>query len=276
MSTAVIEKTRQGIFHMSNEEYHRSDPLSKSNLSDLLRSPAHYKAALVAPREETAAMAFGTAFHCAVLEPNRFGREYGVPPNVDRRTKAGKAAFAEWELHGWKAISEEDCSRLDGMKESLFAHKTLAPLFEQGDAELSFFTEIDYYGSPICLKCRPDWIDPDRGVIVDLKTTMDASTAGFARSCARYHYDLQAYLYSMICSEILGKAITAFVFAAVETKPPYGVAGYVLDPESMELGRSKYTRAIERYLECSNSGEWPSYGDRIEQLSLPKWAFYEE
>ena len=275
MSTAVAEKICQGIFQMSNEDYHRSTPLSKSNLSELLRSPAHYRASLTNSREETAAMVLGTAFHCAVLEPDRFGREYGVPPSVDRRTKAGKAAFAEWELHGWKAISEEDFCRIGEMKETLLGHKTLGPLFDHGEAELSFFAEADYYGSPIWLKCRPDWIDQSRGVIVDLKTTADASASGFSRSCAKYHYDLQAYLYSMICSEVLGKNITAFVFAAVESLPPYGVAGYVLDSEALELGRHKFHKAIGRYFECVESGEWPSYGDRIEQLSLPKWAFYE-
>lgn len=266
----------EGIYEMSNEEYHASAPLSKSSLSQILKSPAHYKASLDKEFAETAAMRLGTAFHCAVLEPDRFKEEYRIPPSVDRRTKKGKEEYAEWAKQGYSEISNSDYEKVKKMRESVMSHKTLSPLFNSGNAELSVFHDYDYYGRNIWLKCRPDWFNKKKKVIVDLKSTMDASPQGFSKSCAKYGYALQAWMYSMICEKVTGQPITAFVFAAVESSPPYGVAGYILDQKSLELGQAKFYSAIDTYLKCIDTDNWPSYGDRIEELTLPQWAFYEE
>ena len=67
---------KPGIYpDLPNEEYHRCDGVSNSMLSDMARSPAHFQAARRRQREETPAMAIGTAIHCAVLEPERFAAE---------------------------------------------------------------------------------------------------------------------------------------------------------------------------------------------------------
>jgi hypothetical protein len=40
-------------------------------------------------------MAFGSAVHCAMLEPDDFYKEYHVMPKLDRRTKVGKSEFED-------------------------------------------------------------------------------------------------------------------------------------------------------------------------------------
>jgi hypothetical protein len=62
-----------------------------------MRSPAHYKAWLENPPEPTPAMALGRAFHCALLEPERFAATHVVAEKFDRRTKEGKAKAEAWE-----------------------------------------------------------------------------------------------------------------------------------------------------------------------------------
>src|SRR5574343_1040389 len=63
---------------MSNAEYHRSPAIGSSLLSRLAKSPAHAKAYLDNPPEETPAMAFGSAFHTAVLGIDEFVKQYAV------------------------------------------------------------------------------------------------------------------------------------------------------------------------------------------------------
>jgi len=63
-------------------DYHRPvlGLASKSTLDDVRRSPAHYFANVTGVTESSSsdAFAFGTAFHCATLEPERFGQEYAA------------------------------------------------------------------------------------------------------------------------------------------------------------------------------------------------------
>lgn len=62
---------------LSNEAYHGeqfSEYISGSDLSLVhSKSPAHWK---YGERKETAALAFGTAMHCSILEPNKFFSEF--------------------------------------------------------------------------------------------------------------------------------------------------------------------------------------------------------
>lgn len=66
---------------LSNAEYHGGPGESKSLLDLVRRSPAHYRARMLAandntPKEETPAQRIGTAFHALLLEPQEFVRTY--------------------------------------------------------------------------------------------------------------------------------------------------------------------------------------------------------
>ena len=91
----------------------------------------------------------------------------------------------------------------------------------------------------ILCRCRPDfWREDD--IIVDVKTTEDASPEEFSRSLAKWRYHVQAPFYMDGIELATGRRPKGFVFLVVEKKPPYAVAAYTLDPESIELGRSEY------------------------------------
>jgi hypothetical protein len=71
------------------EQYAAWDACSSSRLSRLLRSPAHARAYIDGQIEDdTPAKAFGSAAHCAILEPDRFASAYVRAPEGDGRTKA--------------------------------------------------------------------------------------------------------------------------------------------------------------------------------------------
>ena len=51
------------ISNMSNADYHGHSAVSKTQLDQLAKSPAHYKHARESETESTQAMIFGSAFH---------------------------------------------------------------------------------------------------------------------------------------------------------------------------------------------------------------------
>lgn len=167
-------------------------------------------------------------------------------------------------------LNPEQWKTIHAMRDALMAHPAANALLTSvpGEAEKSVYW-IDKETGVLC-RCRPDWWRDDN-ILVDLKTTEDASPEGFARSIAKFRYDVQDAFYTDGVKAATGKKPKAFVFIAVEKKPPYGVGVYVLDSESREIGRLQYQRDLQVFAECERTGEWPGYGDQIQTITLPAW-----
>ncbi len=127
------------------------------------------------------------------------------------------------------------------------------------------------------VKCkgRPDYVHRG-GVVVDLKTTKDASPEEFAKVSARLGYHMQAafYLDGMNATLQEGEdAFNAFVIVAVEQKPPHGIMIYELDDAAIDIGRRDYQRALAAWDVWQRTpGGWEGYPTAIQALSLPPWA----
>lgn len=252
------------IDNMPSADYHAHPAVSKSVLDKIARSPLHARAYLDGVREEpTAAMQFGTALHTCVLEPERFADEYAVFDG-DRRTKDGKARYEALQSAGTTIISAADADAITAMTMSVRNHPVANALLQDGVAEASVFWPHPPTG--LMLKCRPDYWVRERGLVVDLKTTEDASPAGFARSVAQYRYHVQAAHYRH------GTGASRFVFVAIEKRAPYAVATYELDAAALELGHVLRERDLQQYASCAEFNLWPGYPAEIVPLALPKWA----
>ena len=256
---------------LTNAEYHASPAISKSGLDLIRKAPALYRWRQVNPAEQTPAMRLGTLTHAVVLEPDLFDRETAVQPEgINRRTSVGRADWAAFELEaeGREIITNEEGAKLAAIRDAVRSHpaaaKALAgsPVIEQ-----SIFWDVD----GIACRCRPD-AATERGVIVDLKTTRDASPDGFAKSVAQYRYHVQAAFYSDGDRAAFGEAPRGFVFIAVETEPPYLVAVYVASEAMTNLGRHDYRADLETFRECLAADTWPGYSSSPLTLDLPKWA----
>ncbi|MBF9235551.1 PD-(D/E)XK nuclease-like domain-containing protein [Microvirga alba] len=274
---------KPGVYdHLSNAEYHGGPGVNKGLLDIVRRSPLHAKAALDAANdnEPTAAQAIGTAFHSLLLEPEAFAQQYVVAPKFDRRTKDGKAAAEAFqaEHEGKLFIDQEQQDQLLAMAHSVRQHPAANALLtgSPGKAELSVYWTDPITGE-LC-RCRPDFWRQD-GIIVDVKTTEDASQEEFSRSLVKWRYHVQApwYLDGTIIAHQSGHAPKgwsepkAFAFLVVEKKPPHAVAVYVMDQESMALGRVEYRADLDRLAECRRTNVWPGYGDTIQQIGVPQW-----
>ena len=113
------------------------------------------------------------------------------------------------------------------------------------------------------------------GIIVDLKTTEDASPEAFAKSIARYGYHRQNSMYVDGVESSTGDFVKGFVFVVTEKTPPYCTAVYQLDMQGVELGRDQYKRLLLDLADCKIKNAWPGYSNRIETISMPRWAMKE-
>jgi len=245
-------------------EYHAIDALSASALKEIRKSPAHYWAwKHNQSRKESDAMRFGTAVHCSVLEPGRFASEYIVCPRFDVRTTAGKEAKKEWEANnkGKTLIESEDMEAVKQCTRSILSHPIVGPLLFKGKSEVSLFGQDDDTG--VDMKARLDYLTDD--LILDVKTTDDASPKGFERTVALYGYDIQAAHYLEMSQR------KRFLFIAIEKVAPYAVGVYELDDELLEFARIERRARINLYASCKEMDSWPAYPQVINKISLPSW-----
>lgn len=271
------------IAGMSNAEYHAHPAVSRSALDQISRSPFHYHAAYLSPdrpaREEKPSFKMGTLVHCQVLEPGEIDNRYLLMPedlSTDKRNTETKRWLANVPP-GITVITKEEYSAALAMEASLLRHAYFRSAMEKGTAELSVFCRHEETG--IDVKVRPDWVHEtgDGGVIlVDLKTTTDASPREFARSVARYNYHQQAAFYSDVYAQATGKRVIGFAFAVVENSYPYASACYTLDSAAMHKGRAKYFQSLQLLKFCRDKESWPAWGEDLNILELPKWAINDD
>lgn len=236
--------------------------LNKSAAMHLLRSPAHFQAYLQAERKETPAFNRGLAMH-AKLAGER--DTVAVAPDVDRRTKIGKEAWAAFQLEaaGKIVVTPDVDLQTDRMAEAIARNGIAGEYLRTGEHELSIFFDFD----GVACKARIDCLLGD--AIVDWKGAADIEA--FARSAAAYHYDLQAAWYSEAARAVTGKALP-FVFVVVEDAPPYGVKVFQAGETMLERGLHNMRRCVDLYRQCKQANDWPGYPAEIETLELPAWA----
>ena len=262
---------------MDNTAYHAHPAVSKSHLDLIARSGLHYWSRYLDPNritpEPSAAMRLGTALHTHVLELDQWDNQIAMAPgDINRRTKEGKEQWAAFEAAAKRktVITADDAEVVMAMGRSIMRHPGAAMLLGlQGKAETTHMWTDATYG--VECKCRPDWLTDDGSIMVDLKTTRDASPRGFRRSIGDYRYHVQAGWYMHGVQAATGKRPDQFIFVCVETTAPYAVAVYAADAEMIERGYEQAMFDLGKLATCRAADHWPSYSDQIETISLPGW-----
>lgn len=259
---------------MTEKEYRSYPAISRSELWRIRESPEKFKFFHEHPEPPTPALVFGQAFHKMALEPDDFYNDFAVAPNVDRRTKEGKEAWKAFaELSDGKTVI--DCKTHEtivDMVAALYAAPFVKKLLG-GEHEKPVFWTDEMTGEEC--KARYDCLTEVNGqpIIVDLKTTADASTDGFMRAAIKYGYDFQAAMYSEWAKQKHGVA-PLFVFIAIEKDPPYAVNILQADEAFIQRGYDIFRELIGIYHECKATGDWWGYLGKfnvINNLNLPSW-----
>lgn len=259
------------IKNLTNEAYRTMDGLSASDIKALLANPYKFKQGI--KNHATASQNIGSAIHSLILEPKNFDRDF-IVGDFDKRTKAGKEAAELAEASGkilLKASEFETAQNVaNSFKESEFYKEHFIKDF--GEAESSYFSEFQ----GVKVKCRPDYFNLSKNIIIDFKTTSNDNGANpneFLKAVANYGYYIQAQWYLNITGA------KRFFFVALETKEPYCFGVYELDQSFIDLAVEKIDKALGIYKSLRYySKEYKSeFNDGEPQiLTAPAWLFYEK
>ena len=259
---------------MTEKEYRNHPAVSRSELFKISESPEKFRYYKDNPQPPTPALIFGQVFHKMALQPEDFDNEFIVAPNVDRRTKSGKEAYADFleKAEGKTLITEDDYDKAKAMCESLYSNKYAVKLLK-GKKEQPYFW-IDQTTGEEC-KCRLD-CETDLSevtAIVDVKSATDASAEAFMRDAVKYGYDFQSAFYTEGAKINTGKKYI-FVFIVVEKEPPYAINIFQADKLFMKRGYDLFREYIGIYHDCKTTGDWYGYLGKfnmINKLCLPQW-----
>lgn len=249
----------------------QTHPISWSRLKHYDKSPAHFIEAWLNPPEPTPAMTLGSALHCLVLEPGKFDGRYVVAPaGIDRRTKAGKEQWAEFEAASKDktVLTAEQMEQAKGMAEAIAASNAASRALAMCPRREHAIEWEDFATSLPCKGVIDAWGEQ---WAIDIKTTDDASERAFSRAVANYQYHGQAAFYLDGLAQAQSN-IKNFLFIAVEKNPPHGVRVYSCSPDLLATGRQLYLKLLCSHAECVAAGEWPGYPDEVEPIELPAWA----
>ena len=253
---------------ITNAEYHgRKTHLSSTNVRTHKKNKKQFKYSLTHDLvKQTKAMADGTAVHAFFLERDKFDTDFVIKPaDMRLNTKAGK----EWaQEHQSKIIIDSELGNNLFEMEKSFMDSPAKLIYDiKGQTELSYFW--DDLGT-IKGKCRPDWISDDGEIVVDVKTTTDASPRGFQKSIANWGYHLQLGWYLRGLQK-LGLPAKEFIFIAIEKTPPFSVGVYRANKDMITYANDEINNLVYDIDESLKSDDFPDYTPEIMDLGLPNW-----
>ena len=284
-----------GIHSISNESYHASEGVSRSQLMDLSRTPAHFYHKHLNPNyvkpATPPAFLLGSMVHTMTLEPHLFNHEYMIKPELapmppalrlkdvgrtqfevnkyerDTIAIANEKLMADFQLMSAnkQVITNSTYEQASAMRDAVWSDSTAQELVNSGLVERSIYFEDKATG--IQMKARPDIMVGPIGI--DLKTTVDGSPRAFSHSASNYgYYEQAAFCHKAMAS--IGVEMEGFIFVCVEKTEPYCISIHELDAEAIDYGIELVDDLMLKLKDCLNSNAWPSYP--LQELSVPGWA----
>jgi exodeoxyribonuclease VIII len=238
-------------------------------------------------QESTEALEMGSAFHCLILEPEKF-KDYAaiVPDDKKKLTKAQINAknpsdstrlLAEWwgefdkENEGKAYLKQQQAEQLRAMADAIRKEPAAQKLLgKKGLIEPSIFwtdeeTNID-------IKVKLDFVPTDNSFVCDIKTAASVDENKFMRSIGDYGYDIQAFMNIEAIFQLTGERPDAFIWACVEKAEPYDTGFFVADDTVLQAGEVKFRYLLRKLAECRLNDRWPSRGDgKFRPIGMPPW-----
>lgn len=270
-------KFEPGIHDINNNDYHASEGISRSAITEFKKSPLHYWDKYLSPekvnKKPTASMKLGNAVHTLILEPHLFDKEFIVLEKKFSSSKKDKALKIEFDLkNSNKTIIEKKIYvKAKQITESILSHPK-TEIFLKGNfcVEKSFFWADPDTG--LLCKSRPDIWNQDINVLCDIKTAADSSPESFIFSTKKYDYHIQAAMQIDAIFETTGQVIDYFSFIVAPVERPYKPYIYTLSKDSIEFGRREYKNALKLIKKCCENKKWDLDRETAIELDLPFYA----
>jgi hypothetical protein len=285
-----------GIYPGLSFQTYSTDPewggrMTPHALELALQTQAHVRAEFLGLREplKTAALGFGSAFHCRLLEPVRFPTAYALgeqctatTTNGARCSKPGTGRYGGSWLCSTHApadgeseilrITEKEMKTINGMQARVSAHPAVKLLRLAGPAEVCIAWTCPR--TKVACKSRLDkWVPKleDGGcIILDLKSVESAAPRALEASIEIYGWARAGAMRQDGIEALTGRR-PEYYLLSVEKLPPYETAAVMLDEETMRGARWEVRANLSAWAQCCKLGTWPGYGDDFVELGAPDW-----
>jgi exodeoxyribonuclease VIII len=254
------------------EQYRAMPGINASLLKACLNGAFSGYKALNEKVEESDAMRFGTALHTAILEPHKFQETVAVRPQVDRRTKEGKAIAEAFDSQnqGKVIISQGDSEVIAKITASVADIPLASKMLLDYEAEYT----IRHETNGLTMKGRLDLVSIEDNSILDVKTTKSASPREFSADCIRFGYDVQLLHYAMLLGSLTKlEQFPRIHILACENNTGEAVLYDVTDMVNSDTTMARYQRALDTAKEVLQMKELPrKFPTEPVVLTAPKWA----
>lgn len=242
-----------GVNKVSNSDYHADQTyLSSSNLKLLLKDPAQfYDEKILGNRKSSTGSHFdeGSLTHSLILEPEQVATEYAFYHGMRKQgTDYENFALAN---RGKTVISRAQKIRVDNYIDAYNKRPAALNLIQGGEPEHTVCQNI----SDVPVKVRCDYINIEKGYIVDVKTTsFPADVDSFRLTIDQWGYDLSCALYTAVVSQFYGKPFD-FYFLVIDKKL-LTCEVYKASQKTLNKGLAQVSQALSLYKKCKESGIW--------------------
>lgn len=270
---------------MRPKDYALNDSLSPSEIKHLIDGTPyafHYhKYSDKSDEKRSDALVVGSYLHCKWLEPEMILDRYYIAEYKSKSTKEGKqlaeyhqSEYAKLSVKNPDLIYIEDrlTNSCDEMYEALKDHPVIKTILSQNKIVETPICDISSQVDNVKLKCIPDVVLPDNGLIFDFKHMVDISPRKFSRDVINYNYHVQAWinLYCVAHKLDCDMSDLRFEFLCISKEKPFELVRYELSQEYMVDAESKIINALHKYVEAKEKG-FPSYPNETQLLHAPAW-----
>lgn len=283
----LIPAPAPGLYRdVSAEVYHSWDAVNASLLRKLRDyPPAQVRWEQLHPADETPAMTFGTLLHTLILEQDALEARYAIAPKFDKRTNAGKAAWAKFELEALAAaktpLREEEFDKARRMRNAAWKDPFVRRLLDApGGINEGSVVWIDTTTGLPC-KMRFDRLVRLAGhtFILDIKTAASAQPERFSRVIEDkgYHCAAEWYTRGLEAEDrrrVGMETQRTFLWIVLDKDEPHLAAVYQPDPDDLADARHENNRLLNVYSHCRKTDTWPGYTPNGQAMvvSRPRWA----
>tara|TARA_R110000796_G_scaffold7338_4_gene25216 strand:- start:2613 stop:3437 length:825 start_codon:yes stop_codon:yes gene_type:complete len=261
--------------NISLEDYHALPAMSAHNLMDVEDNPRIAEYNKAHHMKATAAMVNGTLIHTAIEieQATDLEKHYAcIPPDINKRTKAGKLQLEEFEAAiGDKIpITDKQWTMALACRQAAFAHPKAREYLEAAKFELSGFITI----RGVEVKARPDLDNYEsHRTLVDIKSRQKgaANVEKWLKDWWNYKTYIQAGL-QLLVWEDMGMPCEHYYYMLVESAEPYEVHMVYMDDELIQIAKQKTLDVIvkwQRWTSQDSSSGLPGYGNPEAMVTKP-------
>ena len=220
--------------------------LSYSSLSNFRKSPKHFIDYKLYGNEDTDSILLGRLLHTLVLEPQKFNKKYAKAPECDRRTKEGKAIYADFikASEGKTVISDTIYNQAVEMAISVLSNEQSKALI---DGAIAKEKRIDWEMFGFKFLSFLDGEGED--YVFDLKSMPDADPKKVQREILNRCLWLQGGMYLKALNEDKD-----YYIIAVDKKG--NVSVHLLMQSLIEYGKSEFKRLCSDFEDCLSTNSW--------------------